>query len=85
MNKYIKSLVNIASNIDSIIDESGSIDFLYSKDYANINELVERETPEKPNYKGKFPQCGHKGCIKLLHNIMQSRCDSCGGIIDWRV
>ena len=42
MNKYQKSLVNIAEMIKDTEIGGGDVSFLYSEDYANMNELVEK-------------------------------------------
>ena len=75
MNKY--------TNLSEELERGLKVGYWEKKLIPLVNELVEKEIPKKPLYKGKFPVCGHNDCIKLLHSINQNRCDKCGGVIDW--
>ena len=46
-----------------------------------LQELVDKNTPMKPIYGGKFPACPK--CGKLCHSIWQNHCDECGQVLDW--
>ena len=85
MNKYEKALINIADRLEDNYSPCSS--FLYSDDYKNISQLVERATPKKVIIKIDDNRCSICNTYIPYHKneVLKSKfCRYCGQALEWK-
>lgn len=81
MNKYEKSLINIAERLENNYSPCSS--FIYSEDYQNISDLVERATREKALYNDNLcPKCNLLLNSEYKNDGYMNYCPRCGQALD---